>query len=216
MRTYLPIRSTALVSENLLIWLTILNTLTGLLYATAAVAGLVAFRAVLRRHADRNEDEQEDAKELEAAVARVLSRRLELMLTDELIPEGLAEMLEQIETFSESEVGEEVVRDAWCQAVSVARVRLGDLTEYHDSSLIAHATHVARSMYGLARAAWRGDETPEALLLGQAYESTASIIEETVIGEWPSTERELRAMVEYDTRRPTSREEEPATSTAHE
>lgn len=182
------------VSEQLLTWLTILNLLTALFFSMGVLVAMLGVRALLRRE-DSGEARTQDT---DAAVARVLSRRLVLMLNDNMIPEGLTDMAQQLEAYGDPVPTESDVAAAWASAVKVTHLRLGDLAEYEDASLLAHANRIARSMYGMARAAWRNEHSPPALLLGQAYECAAAIVEQTVIAEWPSNDVEIRGVLEYD------------------
>lgn len=177
---------------------------------------LIAANRILKRESAVAEAAPVPTENVDEAIARVLSRRLEAMLDPDLVPEALFEMAEQVEVISgDPAPTDEDVEAAWQEAVAMARIRLGDLTNYRDASLVAHAAQISRAMYGLARAAWRNDDAPDSLLLGQAYECAASVIEQTVIGEWPSNERELKSVLEYDTRRMSPpREDAPASPKA--
>lgn len=144
----------------------------------------------------RPEDEQ---------VASALSRRIILMLDATLPPESLVEAaraLEEEAMVEESTVDyNDFVMEAWSRASKIAIAQLGDLARFKDASLVVRADKVVRSLHGLGRAVWRKADSPYAVLLGQAYEAAAQVVEDTLIAGWPTSDEEVRALAQLVAKR---------------
>lgn len=137
------------------------------------------------------------ANEIDAAVSRVLRRRVKLLLDDKIPPQELVVLAKNLELVDGEVVPNELVAEVWQRSAELATRRLGDLEQYQGEDLASHGEKVARSLYSIAEAVRRNGMDVTSMLLGQAYECAGKIVEETLVAGWPTDEAALRAVLSY-------------------